>query len=151
MKFTLVFALLCGSGIFLPIFSQDKTPYEQVIASAIEYPELLNFMETATDGEVIIEVVAANNRIPQTGSIETANRTISIVPSVDREYDYAIEIRKIRLNQEKARLSFLYNHNLKARFRLRNNGSRWEVSSSWLRLRKTGENGQKIRRFHWDF
>ncbi|MEZ4774417.1 MAG: hypothetical protein R3D00_14625 [Bacteroidia bacterium] len=151
MKINIIFFLLCGSGIFLPVFSQEKSAYEQVIAAAIEYRELQDFLESGQNGEALIEVVAANNRIPQTGNIHAFNRPIMIVPEVSNQYAYAVEICKIHLNEDKARLSFLYNHNLKAKFHLRNSGDQWEVSGSWLRLRKTGERGQKIRRFHWDF
>ncbi|MDX2246601.1 MAG: hypothetical protein SF052_07500 [Bacteroidia bacterium] len=151
MKILTIFILLCGAGGYVHVFAQPKPEYERVIVAAIKYPELKKFFEKDTHGKILLDVIVANNRIPQTGKIHVWRREIGIIPEADSKKGYALEIQKIRIRTDKAHLIFRYNQSLKARFHLRYIGDHWAVTRSSLQLRKTDENGQKIRRFYWGF
>ncbi|MEZ4826305.1 MAG: hypothetical protein R3C61_08420 [Bacteroidia bacterium] len=151
MWLTRITFMVLWVSIISPAFSQPRPGYERIIRAAIEYPEMESFIKTSAGGLICIGQLAANNRIPQRGTVFALGQAIEIVPEADPEDSCMFEMKKLRINTPKARLSFIFNHNLKANFLLHETEGNWEVSRSWIRLKKTDETGNKIRRFHWDF
>lgn len=140
-------------GVFIPFcaISQNYSEYDLIISAALEYPAMSRFLYFDEAGNPQIDAVISNNHIPRGSGIHVLGKTLRVISGTEVSAGFLIDLKKLKISQNRARLKFVYNQEVRARFRFRYLNNQWKVSSSFLRLKSTNEKGEKIRKWHFDF
>lgn len=140
--------------LLLPLSTaaQGVNHLSDLLETALRYDSLNQYWDRDSLGQPLIRAFVSNHKVPSQTPLTPWGRVIDTWSGrpPQAQPSHLLVWQKVKINGEKARVHWLYDHRIKVRLRLRKSPQGWRVSQALIKGWRGGP-GARRRQFNFIF